>query len=329
LKHNGERYKESAKSSLVGDAQRVLERMRREVKAGTYVTPREKARRDRERKLFTVEGLSKVWLEKRIGTSRNEKGQRQAEHGRDTYMVPFLGKKPVAEITADDLRSYRLRVEAHKNEHGRKLSATTVGHVLADVKNLLLWAEESGYIVRSPFPKGLMPKIQELAPKTLTEDQAAKLAALPGEYGLACRIMLGTGVRWGELVQLKGADLKNGALEIEAPKTKKLRRLPVPAALLRELKGHAAFRPGEKFVPFEPIDCPNFDRKVRRLSGIEDFGAHRCRHTFATRWLEKGGNLGALQVALGHSIITTTMRYAKPTEELLQRESERLWAQEA
>jgi integrase len=67
---------------------------------------------------------------------------------------------------------------------------------------------------------------------------------------------------------------------------------------------------------------------MRRLSDIEGFGAHQCRHSFATRWLEQGGNLGALQVALGHASITTTMRYAKPTEELLRREAERMWKAE-
>jgi integrase len=87
----------------------------------------------------------------------------------------------------------------------------------------------------------------------------------------------------------------------------------------RELRGHVG-----KLVPFERKDNPSFNRSVRLRSGVQEFSAHRCRHTFATQWLAHGGNIGALQVALGHSVITTTMRYARPTEELLRREAERL-----
>jgi site-specific recombinase XerD len=63
---------------------------------------------------------------------------------------------------------------------------------------------------------------------------------------------------------------------------------------------------------------------VRRWTGIAGFHVHRCRHTFACRWLEGGGNLAVLQQILGHRDLSTTMRYAKVTDELLEREAERV-----
>ena len=56
---------------------------------------------------------------------------------------------------------------------------------------------------------------------------------------------------------------------------------------------------------------------MRRLTGIEGFHVHQMRHTFACQWLERGGNLAALQQVLGHASIETTQRYARLSDEMV------------
>ena len=77
-------------------------------------------------------------------------------------------------------------------------------------------------------------------------------------------------------------------------------------------------------MPFAPISPGSFSRRIKRDTGIPDFHVHRCRHTFAMRWLANGGNLAVLQHILGHRDLTTTMRYARVTDALVEQEAARV-----
>jgi site-specific recombinase XerD len=51
---------------------------------------------------------------------------------------------------------------------------------------------------------------------------------------------------------------------------------------------------------------------------VKGFHVHRLRHTFACRYLERGGQLSALKEILGHASIRTTERYAKLLQKAVQ-----------
>jgi integrase len=75
-------------------------------------------------------------------------------------------------------------------------------------------------------------------------------------------------------------------------------------------------------LPFENAQTvANF---VRKHTGIEGFHVHRTRHTFACRWLERGGSLEALRQILGHSTVRTTERYGRISDDIVRREAERV-----
>jgi integrase/recombinase XerC/integrase/recombinase XerD len=71
-------------------------------------------------------------------------------------------------------------------------------------------------------------------------------------------------------------------------------------------------------------NAQGFAERVRRYSGVERFHAHQLRHTFATRWAEKVGNVADLQFVVGHSSIVVTQRYARLTDEHAQPEAARI-----
>jgi integrase len=72
----------------------------------------------------------------------------------------------------------------------------------------------------------------------------------------------------------------------------------------------------------------NIDRghhKAVRDAGIEpDFRLYDFRHTFGSRSAMAGVDLATLKELMGHSSITTTMRYVHPTPEHKRRAMEKL-----
>ena len=57
-----------------------------------------------------------------------------------------------------------------------------------------------------------------------------------------------------------------------------------------------------------------------------DLHWHDLRHEAASRWLERGVNLRVIQLALGHTSITTTQRYLNVTDLEMAKAMEQLWA---
>ena len=81
-----------------------------------------------------------------------------------------------------------------------------------------------------------------------------------------------------------------------------MRRVPLPSALLEEIRTRIG-----PLVPFPEGNPGGFARAIKRVSGIKDLHVHRCRHTFAYRWLADGGSLATLQKLLGHADIKVNL----------------------
>jgi integrase len=260
---------------------------------------------------FTVKDAAARWLQGYVATARDEKGQQLAAQRFRDHVVPYLGHLLLCRITAEHLRALRVKLER------THLSVQSVRHVLSDVRCLLNWCEDDGLIDRSPVPRKLLPKMQERPPDRLTEEEIVTLVSLPDPYGFVCRLGLGTGLRWGELVRAQAADVQNGCLVVHHTKSRKVRRVPLPSALLAEVRTRVG-----RLLPF--ANSSGFTRQVRKKSGIGRFHPHQLRHTYACRWLEAGGSLAALQELLGHSSIVTTQRYGRLAEPHVRDEVARL-----
>jgi integrase len=251
----------------------------------------------------TVESAAQRWLSSYIPTARTKRGCALATQRVRDYLVPKLGHLLLHRLTPADVRAYRISLE---RSH---LSLQSTRHVLSDLRCMLIWCVDSGLIVRSPFPRKVLPKIQERAPDRLSDEDLLKVCSVPDPHGLVCRFLASTGLRWGEATRAEASDVQGGLLIVHQTKSGKVRRVPLPS----EFCGKAG-----RLVPFESSGA--FARQVEKLSGVK-FHVHQLRHTFACRWLEKGGSLAALQELLGHSTIVTTQRYGRLAETHVQAEA--------
>lgn len=261
--------------------------------------------------VVTVANAAEQWLAGDVAVRRNPKGQALATQRFRDHVMPWLGGLRLVQLTGEDVRGLRLQLEQNT-----KLALATIGHLLSDLRAFLNWAADAGLIDRSPFPRRVMPRIQERPPDRLSDAEAETLCRQPEPHGFVCRLALGTGLRWAELTRSQASDLDaQGFLVVHHTKSGRLRRVPLEAELLAEVRQRVG-----RLVGFAVVSPGSFAKAVRTRTRIEGFHVHQMRHTFACQWIEQGRSLPALQQVLGHVSIETTQRYARLTDEAVMRE---------
>jgi site-specific recombinase XerD len=137
------------------------------------------------------------------------------------------------------------------------------------------------------------------------------------------RVAINTGLRARELVNVwwSDVDFEKATIRVSEkpdwkPKDYEERVIHLNKVALQSLRDQKS----KRGVLGRHVFCRQDGRKYGRgldvamcrafvWAGFESGGLHTLRHTFATRYLQKGGNLEDLRDLLGHSDIRTTQRY--------------------
>lgn len=275
-------------------------------------------------KAVTVSDFADRWLKEWVNQRRNAKGVKLTEQRWKQHIKPAIGAIDLVALTYADMRALRTGLDG-------KLKPQTVHHILSDVRCLLRYAVDAGEIVKAPWRRDLMPRIAEHAPRRLTDEQLERILsfARPKE-SLCIRLAVHTGLRWGELRTLQWrhvVDQPRPHLVLEGTKSGRVRRVPLSAAALEVIE-ELRKSPTSVFVsPYQGVNpCHLAYRNTARMP--EDIRIrwhwHQLRHTFACRYLERGGSLAALQRLLGHSTSRMTERYAGLSDTALFADVERV-----
>ena len=200
------------------------------------------------------------------------------------------GWQSVRDVGADSFVRWR---------SGQGNSPKTLNEYLASAKGFLNWMVSQGRLAANPLAsvQKVETRGREVRPRrAYSDEEAMDLLKVAGKYRLACLTALLTGIRHGELKQLRWGDFN---LSVEKPsvlvrasisKSHKQACLPLHPVLLVEL---SRFRPanavagGQVFtgiVPrskhFKAILQKAQIKKVDSQGRVVDF--HSLRHTFCT-----------------------------------------------
>jgi integrase/recombinase XerD len=236
-----------------------------------------------------------------------------------------------ARITAARARRDHL-VGYLKHLRKRGLSSRSTSRALSAVRGFYRFAIAHLGYAADPTDDLSNPKAGFSLPRTLTEKEIEALLAAPdtGEaLGLRDRAMLellyASGLRVSELTRLPRdrVDLDTGILRV-AGKGGRERLVPFGESAAGWLRRYLAeIRPAldrkgraEVFLSARgaAMTRQRFWQLIEgygRKAGIRRLAPHAVRHAFATHLLERGADLRALQMMLGHADISTTQIYTR------------------
>lgn len=155
-------------------------------------------------------------------------------------------------------------------------------------------------------------KLQERELSWLSKEQivelleSIRLRCVNPHVEVIALICLATGARWSEAQDLKPSGLRNGVITFGRTKSGKVRSVPITAELelliVEHWKQHGQFTRA----------IASFRNALAKVSFKLPRGqvTHVLRHSFASHFIQGGGNILTLQRILGHSTVTMTMRYA-------------------
>jgi len=265
-------------------------------------------------------------------------------YGRDLRALSRFAAGRKTGIDALDRHALEAFVRAQMAEG---LSPRTVARTVAGVRGFYRFLVVERHLNASPADDLKAPRAWPALPKFLSLDDVDRLIAAPDvstPLGLRDRAMIevlyATGMRVSELVAIRGADLHLDAEYLTCiGKGNKERLIPIGRAATqwivryqREARPTLVTDSGSRkqvagarlFVNSRggPLSRIGF-WKILKAHGLRaglpgSLSPHMLRHSFATHLLDRGADLRAIQLMLGHADLSTTQIYTHVLEARLR-----------
>lgn len=209
----------------------------------------------------------------------------------------------------------RKRLTSFEVAQAKRVSASRLKHYRAAMSGLFRIALRHEWVDANPC-KLLDPiQINNERERFLTANEWDQLKkALTEPYRSIAEISILRGMRCGEILAMKWVDVDQHRDLITIPKGKGGKRRVIPleeAALVLDRQpqtGNLVF-PGRTGRPMRVDAVSRNVNSAAKGCGIRDFTFHDLRHTFASWYVQNGGDMYPLQIILGHKGPAMTQRY--------------------
>lgn len=249
-----------------------------------------------------------------------------------------------SKITLQDVEKYRLFLNRHRDERGRRLGIKTQNYHMIALRAFLKYLIKND--IRTLAPEKIeLPKIPERSVEVLSRDElerifaAVDIAKKQGPRDLAIlHTLYSTGLRVSELTSLNRDDIdfKRREFMIRG-KGNKPRIVFLSETASQKIKKYLQTR-DDNFAPLfinsirrkqdvfddekrrlSQVSVQNLVRKYALKAGVvKKVTPHTLRHSYATELLINGADIRSVQQMLGHSSITTTQIYTHLTDKQLR-----------
>jgi integrase len=243
----------------------------------------------------------------------------------ENFVTHFGRETPLSQIRYVGLETYRNLLKQKLTRHKGIRADASVNREMATIRHVFSKALEWEMIDQNPFEQGksLLLKVSNQRIRYLTEEEIDRLIEECKEKKFLYRVVncaINTGMRRGEILNLRWDQIRNGFIYLAKTKTKNPREIPVNedlAQMFREIRKEQGLSSRHVFVYNSQVVQKvhkGFKAALNR-AGIEDFKFHDLRHTFASHVIMRGGSLKDVQELLGHKGMTMTLRYAHLSQE--------------
>lgn len=227
-------------------------------------------------------------------------------------------KKPIREITTDDLR---VHLADYQRERGS--SKVTIDNMRRIFSSFFGWLEDEDYILKSPVRRIHKIKADKTIKDTFSDEGLELLRDACEEVRDLAMIDLlaSTGMRVGELVGLNREDINFHEREcVVFGKGSTERVVYFDARTKIHLRNYFDSRSDQNPALFVSLALPHERlmiggvetrlREIGQRADMQKVHPHKFRRTLATRAIDKGMPIEQVQRLLGHVKIDTTMHYA-------------------
>lgn len=244
-------------------------------------------------------------------------------------------------LTSEMLHEFFKRIQTRQRTIGKATIKTgvkksTVKTLWSKLNVFFSWLTNNGYVRENPLKTIKPPKVNYDDFKKLEDTDIHKLYAAITMHSInilslrrdtfMLSLLLFCGLRKGEFISLRVTDIDLQKKEItirgETSKSNKKRILKMHPTLILHFTDYLKTR-NSLFLKTEHLIVSNrgdtgltveglkhWTQSLGKKSGVK-FHLHRFRHSFACKLAEANVNIFKIQKLMGHSDITTTMRYAR------------------